>query len=314
MKPVEGGPKLVHVTFQSPRGPRSRSSDIDFVGNQAISDGSLGKKMKENKGEGFFGFITGGGTYKEDKFAEDAQLITDHYRDEGYIMAQVGQPQMKTLEDSKDGKTRWIQLQVPITEGKRYAVGDFNFEGNKVVKPRRCARSSRSRPARSTARRRSRRASRRRRRSTAPAATSSSPRIPIAAARSAGGMATARLAAGPPSPGPASARGGGQGRGGKDDADRRRDDAGRRRQAVLHQPHHLHGQYDDARQRHPPRDADPRGRRVQHAGAQGQRQAPQPARLLQAARRRGGRRPEDRRTPTTRSTSGSSSKSRTATS
>ena len=48
-------------------------------------------------------------------------------------MAQVGQPQLKILEDSKDGKTRWVQLQVPITEGKRYAVGDFKFEGNKVV-------------------------------------------------------------------------------------------------------------------------------------------------------------------------------------
>jgi outer membrane protein insertion porin family len=114
-------------------GPKVKIEEIDFVGNKAISDGSLGKKMKENKGKGFFSFITGGGTYKEDKFAEDAQLVTDFYRDEGYIMAQVGQPQMKTLEDSKDGKTRWIQLQVPITEGKKYAVGDFKFEGNKVV-------------------------------------------------------------------------------------------------------------------------------------------------------------------------------------
>ena len=28
--------------------------------------------MKENKGRGIFSFITGGGTYKEDKFEEDA--------------------------------------------------------------------------------------------------------------------------------------------------------------------------------------------------------------------------------------------------
>jgi len=133
IKDVEGGTKLVHVTFHVTEGPKVKIQDIDFVGNQAISDGKLGKKMKENKEKGFFGFITGGGTYKEDKFAEDAQLITDFYRDEGYIMAQVGQPQMKTLEDSSDGKTRWIQLQVPITEGKKYAVGDFKFEGNKVV-------------------------------------------------------------------------------------------------------------------------------------------------------------------------------------
>jgi outer membrane protein insertion porin family len=133
-KPVEGGTKLVHVTFHITEGPKVRIREIDFVGNKAVSDSSLGRKMKENKGKGFFGFITGGGTYKEDKFADDAQLITDAYRDQGYIMAQVGQPQMKTLEDSTDGKTRWIQLQVPITEGKKYAVGNFDFEGNKVVK------------------------------------------------------------------------------------------------------------------------------------------------------------------------------------
>jgi outer membrane protein insertion porin family len=134
VKPVEGGPKLVHVTFHVTEGPKVRIKDIDFIGNKALSDSALSRKMKENKEKGFFGFITGGGTYKEDKFAEDAQLITDHYRDEGYIMAQVGQPQMRTLEDSSDGKTRWIQLQVPITEGKKYVVGNFDFEGNKVVK------------------------------------------------------------------------------------------------------------------------------------------------------------------------------------
>jgi outer membrane protein insertion porin family len=133
IKDIEGGPKLVHVTFHVIEGPKVKIQDIDFVGNKAVSDGSLSRKMKENKERGFFSFITGGGTYKEDKFAEDAQAIIDYYRDEGYIMAQVGQPQLKTLEDSKDGKTRWVQLQVPITEGKKYKVGEFNFEGNKVV-------------------------------------------------------------------------------------------------------------------------------------------------------------------------------------
>jgi outer membrane protein insertion porin family len=133
-RPVEGGTKLVHVTFHVTEGPKVRIRDVDFVGNKAVTDRWLSRKMKENKEKGFFGFITGGGTYKEDKFAEDAQLITDAYRDGGYIMAQVGQPQMKTLEDSGDGRTRWIQLQVPITEGRKYRVGSFDFDGNKVVK------------------------------------------------------------------------------------------------------------------------------------------------------------------------------------
>ena len=66
--------------------------DVEFVGNEAVSDGKLEKQMKENKSKGWLSFITGGGTFKEDKFEEDADLIIGYYRDEGYIAARVGQP------------------------------------------------------------------------------------------------------------------------------------------------------------------------------------------------------------------------------
>ena len=73
IKEMAGGPKLIHLTFNITEGPKVEISDIDFVGNVKMSDGSLAKKMKENKGRGFFSFITGGGTYKEGKFEEDAE-------------------------------------------------------------------------------------------------------------------------------------------------------------------------------------------------------------------------------------------------
>ncbi len=57
-----------------------------------------------------------------------------YYRDKGYISARVGQPEIKILQDEKDGKTRNIELKVPVTEGDRYRIGSFDFEGNKVVK------------------------------------------------------------------------------------------------------------------------------------------------------------------------------------
>ena len=134
IKEVAGGPKLVHLSFNINEGPKVRIRDIDFVGNQAVSDRSLNRKMKENKEPGFFGFITGGGTYKEEKFAEDADKVLEHYRDKGYITARVGQPELKVLEDSENGESRWIQLRVPVTEGRRYKVGNFTFAGNTVVK------------------------------------------------------------------------------------------------------------------------------------------------------------------------------------
>ena len=90
--------------------------------------------MKENKSKGFFGFITGGGTYKEDKFGEDAEKVIEHYRNEGYIAAQVGQPELKIMEDEADGRTRWVQLRIPVTEGNQYKIGNFTFEGNTIVK------------------------------------------------------------------------------------------------------------------------------------------------------------------------------------
>ncbi|HET7617144.1 MAG TPA: outer membrane protein assembly factor BamA [Vicinamibacterales bacterium] len=132
--PVAGGPKLVHLSFNITEGPKVKIRDVEFIGNKDISDGKLAGKMKENKARGFLSFITGGGTYKEEKFAEDAQLVVDYYRERGYIMARVGQPELKVLEDSSDKKTRWVQLRIPVTEGERYRVGDFTFAGNKVVK------------------------------------------------------------------------------------------------------------------------------------------------------------------------------------
>jgi outer membrane protein insertion porin family len=134
IKEVAGGPKTVHLTFNIDEGPKVRIDDIDFVGNQDVSDRALSRKMKDNKEPGFFGFITGGGTYHEEKFADDADKLLEYYRDKGYITARIGQPELKVLEDSADNKTRHVQLRVPITEGKRYRVGNFTFEGNNVVK------------------------------------------------------------------------------------------------------------------------------------------------------------------------------------
>ena len=130
--PVAGGPKLVNVTFTVGEGPKIKIRDVDFVGNQAISDDALQKKMKENKPKGILSFITGGGTYKEAMYEEDAAKVVEHYRNKGYPQARVGNPEVKTLEDTKDGKTRWIQLRIPVTEGKRYRMGDLSFEGNKL--------------------------------------------------------------------------------------------------------------------------------------------------------------------------------------
>ena len=131
---LPGGPKLVKVVFDVQEGPKVRIREVDFVGNEALGDRTLRRKMKETKQHGAFSWITGGGTFKEAKFEEDADAVVAHYRNKGHIEARVGTPELKTLEDSPDGKTRWIQVRVPVTEGPRYRVGELTFAGNTVVK------------------------------------------------------------------------------------------------------------------------------------------------------------------------------------
>ena len=49
---LPGGPKLVKVVFDVQEGPKVRIREVDFVGNTAIGDGTLRRKMKETKEHG----------------------------------------------------------------------------------------------------------------------------------------------------------------------------------------------------------------------------------------------------------------------
>jgi outer membrane protein insertion porin family len=130
---LPGGPKLAKVTFDISEGPKVKVRSIDFIGNQAFSDGKLKRRMKDTKEQWFLSWITGRGTFQEAKFEEDAEKVESYYREKGYVQARIGQPEIRTLEDSEDKETRWVELRIPVTEGERYRLGEVTFEGNKVV-------------------------------------------------------------------------------------------------------------------------------------------------------------------------------------
>src|SRR5262245_46368854 len=128
----EGGPKTVNLSFKITEGPKVKITDVAFVGNKVFSNGELKGKMKQNKGGGFFIF-KGSGIYQEDKFEEDAERLTQFYRENGYIEVNIGEPTLKKISDSRDGKERLMTLQIPVTEGRRFKVGQFDFDGNTKV-------------------------------------------------------------------------------------------------------------------------------------------------------------------------------------
>ena len=130
---LPGGPRTVQLTFHLDEGPKVIVEKISFVGNETMSDGTLRGQMKNTKERWWLSWITKRGTYKEAQFEEDADKIIEHYRNNGYIDAQVGQPDLEYLDASEDGKSRGLRLRIPIEEGERYRVGEVSFDGNDVL-------------------------------------------------------------------------------------------------------------------------------------------------------------------------------------
>ena len=132
--PIGDSPKLVSLVFHVARGPKLVIRDVAFVGNRAVPDRDLAKVLKNNRPQGLLSLVTGRGAYDETTFADDAQRVEDYYRNQGYVAVRVGQPEVRTLDDSADGKTRFVQLRIPIAEGRRYRVGTIGFEGQTIVR------------------------------------------------------------------------------------------------------------------------------------------------------------------------------------
>lgn len=134
IKELPGGPKLVNLTFRLSEGPTVQIKKIDFIGNEVVSDWRLKRQMKDTKERWWLSFLNGRGKFQETKFDEDADKVSSFYRDRGYIRAVVGVPEVKVLGDSDDKKTRWIELRIPVTEGRRYQVGNYEVAGNDVIR------------------------------------------------------------------------------------------------------------------------------------------------------------------------------------
>jgi outer membrane protein insertion porin family len=130
---LAGGPKLVTVTFTIDEGPHLVIRDVEFLGNSAVADTALAGVMKDNRAQSLLSVLKGGGSYREAAFATDAQNVEDYYRDHGYVNARVGAPELRALDESPNGQTRWVQLRIPVVEGRRYRIGSVSFDGNQLV-------------------------------------------------------------------------------------------------------------------------------------------------------------------------------------
>lgn len=119
-EPTEPG--QVDLIIQLQENQKQYIREISIQGAEEISSGEL-KKQLALKERGWFSWITDSGVLQEELLDRDAAALEAYYMDQGFVDAQVGQPQVEYIEDG-------IKIIFQVQEGPRYKVGQVDFSGD----------------------------------------------------------------------------------------------------------------------------------------------------------------------------------------
>lgn len=97
---------------------------ISFIGNKKVPASDIKGRMLTQEG-GFFSGVSGSGTYKQDAFEQDIQLISFLYFNKGYVKAKVSRPEVTVTPDKKG-----IYISIRVDEGMQYHTGEVSFSGD----------------------------------------------------------------------------------------------------------------------------------------------------------------------------------------
>ena len=120
-KDGKGGVKVI---FQVTENDQVLVKRISFIGNKQVPSSEITSKMITQEG-GFFSGLSGSGTYKQDAFEQDIQLISFLYFNKGYVKAKVSRPEV-TVTPDKTG----IYINIRIEEGVQFNTGEVSFSGD----------------------------------------------------------------------------------------------------------------------------------------------------------------------------------------
>jgi outer membrane protein insertion porin family len=116
------GEKDSRVVLEIRENDRVYIRSITFEGIEAYSNKELVNMMSTSE-RTLLGFITDTGVLQRDQLRQDVQKINAFYFNNGFINAQIGEPQV--TYDAKG-----IYIRIPVREGKRFKVDKIGISGD----------------------------------------------------------------------------------------------------------------------------------------------------------------------------------------
>lgn len=143
IKEEEVSATSVAITFEIEQGERSRIADIEFVGNEKFKDSELRGQLQYVRKSGLISRFKGQDILDRQKLEYDLNKnVVQYMQSKGYLNARVGEPQVEALGRRRTGLflpvpflssvDDTLRVNVPVTEGKIYRLGNVKIEGNSI--------------------------------------------------------------------------------------------------------------------------------------------------------------------------------------
>jgi outer membrane protein insertion porin family len=115
----------VALTYQITEGDKVFIKKIQFIGNVNFDDGDLEDIMDIGE-KWFLSFLTDSGQLDRKKLESDISKIKSFYHNNGYIKAQVGEPDISYHKDEG------FIITITINEGPQYTIRKVSLEGDLI--------------------------------------------------------------------------------------------------------------------------------------------------------------------------------------
>ncbi|HET6511789.1 MAG TPA: outer membrane protein assembly factor BamA [Candidatus Kapabacteria bacterium] len=115
----------VNVTVRVNEGEEVVVRNIDFEGNNTLSDGELRGAMNETAEKRWYKIFTSG-TFDREKYEADKKAVVAHYQSKGYRDARVVSDSI-WVENGED-----LNIKIRVSEGPQYRVRNIGITGNEV--------------------------------------------------------------------------------------------------------------------------------------------------------------------------------------
>jgi len=116
----------VALTLTVKEGKVTHIKRIQFINNTAFSDSDLRGVLASQESD-FMSWITDKDVFNKERFGGDAQLLQQHYLDNGYLDITIESTQISLTPDKKD-----FYLTFGLHEGPQYSVNGIDIQGDMV--------------------------------------------------------------------------------------------------------------------------------------------------------------------------------------